>query len=130
MTTQRAKGPFAVKLAPLAMEPGAVTGRMSIDKTFEGDLTGTSVGQMLAFQTADKTSGGYVAIEQVTGTLHGRRGAFFLQHFATMDRGAPSMNIIVVPGSGTGELEGLKGKLTIEIAAGGAHSYVLDYELP
>jgi hypothetical protein len=130
MTTQRAKGPFRVTLIPLVMEPGSVLGRLSIGKTFEGELAGTSVGQMMAWQNPDKTSGGYVAIEQVTGTLGGKQGTFVLQHSATMDRGAPSMNIIVVPGSGTGGLQGLKGTLAIEIAPGGAHSYVLDYELP
>jgi hypothetical protein len=130
MTTQRAKGPFDVKLVPLAAEAGSVVGRMSIDKTFAGDLAGTSVGQMLAWQNPDRSSGGYVAIEQVTGALHGKQGTFVLQHAATMDRGAPSLKIIVVPGSGTGELQGLTGSLNIEIAKGGAHSYVFDYELP
>jgi hypothetical protein len=120
-----AKGPFTVKLVPL--EPGAGgIGRLSIDKVFEGDLRATSVGQMMAYQNADKTSGGYVALELVTGTLHGRKGSFMLQHSATMSAGAPDMRIIVIPGSGTGDLQGLAGNLAIEVAKDGQHGYVLE----
>jgi hypothetical protein len=72
---------------------------------------------------------GYVAIEEVTGTLHGKSGSFALQHSSTMDGGKYEMNIRVVPGSGSGELEGIAGALTI-IIAGGAHSYALEYTLP
>jgi Protein of unknown function (DUF3224) len=124
-----AKGPFTVKLVPL--EPGAGgIGRLTIDKAFQGDLEATSVGQMMAYQNADKTSGGYVAMELVTGTLHGRRGSFMLQHSATMSKGSPDMRIIVIPGSGTGELEGLAGNLAIEVAKDGQHGYVLESTLP
>ena len=123
--TSKAKGPFTVKLVPL--EPGAGgIGRLTIDKVFEGDLQATSVGQMMAYQNAGKTSGGYVAMELVTGTLHGRKGSFMLQHSATMNQGAPDMRIIVIPGSGTGELANLSGNLAIEVAKDGRHSYVLD----
>jgi hypothetical protein len=123
-----ATGPFEVKLAPLG-GPDAMPGRMSIDKQFHGDLEATSKGEMLMVGTPVKGSAGYVAIEQVTGTLHGKQGTFILQHNATMNRGAGELNIVVVPDSGTGELEGLSGKMNIVIAAGGAHSYELDYEI-
>ena len=102
--TQRAAGPFDVSIKPLEAynkTPGANLARMSIDKQFHGDLEGASQGEMLSSGSA-KDSGGYVAIERVTGTLHGRQGSFALQHNATMTRGAPYLNIIVVPGSGTG----------------------------
>ena len=85
---------------------------------------------MLAFSSEVKGSAGYVALEKVDGTLDGRKGTFVLQHNATMDRGAPMLNIIVVPDSGTGELTGLSGKMNIDIAAGGKHSYIFDYTLP
>jgi len=124
----RATGPFEVKLAPLTASD-ALPGRMSIDKQFHGDLEATSKGEMMMVGTAVKGSAGYVAIEQVTGTLHGKQGTFILQHNATMNRGAGELNIIVVPDSGTGELEGLSGKMNIAIAPGGAHSYELDYEI-
>ncbi|HET7584962.1 MAG TPA: DUF3224 domain-containing protein [Gemmatimonadaceae bacterium] len=129
--THHATGPFDVHLSPLEaynQDPGAGIGRMGLDKRYHGGLEATSTGEMLSAGSA-RSSGGYVAIERVTGTLDGRRGSFALQHNATMDAGTPELNIIVVPGSGTGELAGLSGRMTIDIAAGGAHSYELEYEL-
>jgi len=126
-----ASGPFDVKLNLLETynKDDATMGRRSIDKQFHGDMEATSQGEMLSVGSA-KDSGGYVAIERVTGTLQGRRGTFALQHNATMSSGVPSLNIIVVPGSGTGELAGLSGQMMINIAPGGAHSYAFDYTLP
>jgi len=126
---QHASGPFDVKLGklePYNVSESAGMARISIDKQFHGDLDASSQGEMLSCGSA-KDSGGYVAIERVTGTLHGRRGSFALQHKATMTRGVPALDIIVVPGSGTGELSGLRGSMNIVIAAGGAHSYAFDY---
>ena len=128
----RARGPFEVKLGPLSTynaTEGANLGRMSIDKQFRGDLEATSQGEMLTAGGAVKGSAGYVAIERVTGTLHGRQGSFALQHSGTMTRGAPRLIITVVPDSATGELVGLTGTMSIEIAAG-AHSYDFEYALP
>jgi hypothetical protein len=68
-------------------------------------------------------------MEKVAGTLHGRRGTFALQHSGTMTRGAPQLTITVVPDSGTAELAGLTGKLSITIADG-KHSYDFEYSLP
>ena len=127
----RASGTFEVKLSPQAMdEPaeGAPLGRMSIDKQFHGDLDASSKGQMLTAGTSVKGSAGYVAIERVTGTLHGRSGSFVLQHSGAMTRGVPQLTITVVPDSGTDELEGLAGRMTIEIADG-THSYGFEYTL-
>jgi hypothetical protein len=123
----RATGTFEVQLAP--QETAATIGRMSLDKQFHGDLEATSKGEMLAVQGGVQGSAGYVALEQVTGTLHGRTGTFYLQHMGTMDRGAPSLSITVVPDTGTGELTGLSGRMNIVIE-GGKHSYELDYTLP
>ena len=128
MTTQ-ARGTFEVKLNPLsAHHADAKLGRMSIDKQFHGDLEGTSQGEMLSAMTDVKGSAGYVAIERVSATLNGRRGTFMLQHNATMNRGEPFLNIIVVPDSGSGELAGLSGSMQIVIADG-RHSYEFDYAL-
>jgi hypothetical protein len=79
-----------------------------------------------AIGTAVEGSAGYVAIERVSGTLHGRSGIFVLQHSGTMTRGSPLRTITVVPDSGTGELVGLAGRMTI-IIAGGKHSYDFEY---
>ena len=129
--TARASGTFEVKLSPLAtadQAEGLPLGRMAIDKQFHGDLEATSNGEMLTAGTSVKGSAGYVAIERVTGTLHGRSGSFVLQHSGIMTRGAPQLTITVVPDSGTDELAGLAGRMTIEIDAG-KHSYGFEYTL-
>jgi Protein of unknown function (DUF3224) len=130
--TQHATGPFEVKLAPI--DPAFKTednslGRMSIDKQFHGDLEATSKGEMLTAGTSVKGSAGYVAMERVSGSLNGRTGTFILQHNATMNRGVPRLNVVVVPDSGTGQLTGLSGSMSIQIAAG-KHSYEFAYSLP
>lgn len=132
MKSARASGAFEVQLQP-AGEPdrgdGSTLGRMTLDKQFHGELEAVSNGQMLSAMTETKGSAGYVAIERVTGTLGGKRGSFVLQHNATMDRGTPNLNIIVVPDSGSGELVGLSGTMKINIE-GGKHSYEFEFALP
>jgi len=129
-TVANASGTFEVKLNPLEDKEGDPTiGRMSIDKQFNGDLEGTSKGQMLTAGTDVKGSAGYVAMERVTGTLRGRSGSFTLQHTATMNRGVPQLSITVVPDSGTGQLAGIMGKFDIKIDHG-KHSYEFEYALP
>ena len=130
--TQIAKGTFKVDLKPLASDPGpdgSQLGRNSIDKVFEGDLAGTSRGEMLFALTATQGSAGYVAIERVTGALHGREGSFVLQHSGSMNRGAQQLSITVVPDSGAGGLAGLAGEFRLRIE-GGTHFYELEYSLP
>lgn len=127
----QATGTFEVKLAPqplASVDGGPLMGRLSINKTFSGDLQGTSQGEMLSAGTAVKGSAGYVAMECVTGTLQGKSGSFVLQHSGTMNRGAPQLTISVVPDSGTDELTGLSGTLTIQITDG-KHLYAMDYKI-
>ena len=127
--TTRATGTFEVKLTPQDDGPDAPVGRMSLDKQFHGDLAGTSRGQMLMSSSPSVNgSAGYVAIEKVTATLNGHHGTFYLQHSGTMTRGVGELTITVIPDSGTDELAGLQGKMTI-IIAGGKHSYEFEYEL-
>jgi len=132
VVTAHASGTFEVKLMPQAPDDkteDANLGRITIEKQFHGDLEGTSKGQMLTAGTGAKgSSGGYVAIEKVSGTLHGRSGSFVLQHSGTMTRGVPRLMITVVPDSGTGQLAGLAGTMTIKIADG-KHSYEFEYTL-
>ena len=108
---------------------GNQLGRMTLEKTFQGELDATSQGEMLSAMTNIKGSAGYVAIEQVTGTLSGKQGTFVLQHFGIMQDGEDRLILEVIPGSGTGELTGLSGKMDIELK-GGQHYYTFDYELP
>jgi len=129
-TKHHASGPFDVKLTPQAPIEGADAGigHLLLDKQFHGDLEATSKGQMLALRTDIPSSAGYVAIERVSGTLQGRAGSFALQHSGTMNRGAASLVVNVVPDSGTGALEGLSGAMKIAVADG-KHSYELEYEI-
>ncbi len=127
----RASGTFEVKISPLTLNnptADASLGRLDIDKQFFGDLTATSRGEMLSAGTAVKGSAGYVAIERVNGTLQNRAGSFVLQHTGTMNRGAPKLEVGVVPDSGTDELTGLCGTMKI-IIEGGVHSYEFEYAL-
>jgi hypothetical protein len=127
-----ARGPFEVKMTPQpadAREPAAFLGRLNLDKTFHGDLEAMSVGQMLAARGDRPESAGYVAIERVTGTLAGKSGSFILQHSGHSSPAGQSLSITVIADSGTDGLRGLAGTMRIDIAPGGAHSYVLDYTL-
>jgi len=132
VTSHSATGPFDVKLAPETLSGVAEhsgLGRMSIAKQFHGALEASSTGEMLGWRTASG-SGGYVAMETVRGTLDGRAGTFLLQHSSTMTRGEPAQSITVVPDSGTDALAGLAGRMVVDIAPGGAHSYRFEYTLP
>jgi uncharacterized protein DUF3224 len=131
MRADRATGTFDVKLNPLAAynADDSSMGRMSIDKQFHGDLQATSKGEMLSSMDRNSGSGAYVAIERVTGLLGGREGSFVLHHTGTMNRGEAQLSVRVAPDSGTAQLAGLTGTMTIDIAAG-KHSYTFDYSLP
>ena len=127
-TTMTARGTFDVKVTQQPQDDSAAGpfGRLFLDKQFHGDLNATSKGQMLAAGTAVEGSGAYVAFELVTGTLNGKKGSFILQHKGTMRKGSYFMNVTVVPDSGTDELSGISGSMTI-IIEGGKHSYELEY---
>lgn len=158
MTSHHASGSFTVSMQPQPCPesaPGATLGRMLLDKHYQGDLQATAQGQMLSAMTATAGSAGYVAIEQVSGTLQGRSGSFVLQHSGLMsapraeparparrggsskvakphlleNRGERQLVITVVPDSGSGELAGLAGRMDIRITEG-QHFYELDYSLP
>lgn len=127
-----AKGTFTVEMKPQgeASTVDAVsTGRMLLSKRFEGDLAGSGQGEMLTALTPVKGSAGYVAIERVTGKLHGRSGSFVFQHSGLMNQGAQQLSISVVPGSATGELVGLLGNFRLRVEDG-KHSYEFEYTLP
>ncbi len=125
-----ANGLFSVQMTPL---PGDTTvegvgmGGRSLDKVYQGDLEATGVGQMLSV-LSPANSGVYVALERVTGRLAGREGSFVLAHRGVMTATSRDLTIIVAPGSGTGDLAGLEGSMSIDIADG-KHNYSLDYKL-
>ena len=130
MAKRRASGTFEVQLVPQTPSDAAEggVGRLTLAKTFRGDLEGESRGEMLAMSTTVAGSAGYVALERFRGTLGGRRGSFALQHNGTMDRGSPTLSVTVVPDSGSDELTGIAGTMGIVIDGGG-HSYDFEYTL-
>lgn len=123
-----ASGQFSVTLTALPSAPGGVA-QHRLEKRFSGDLAGTSTGVMLSAGDPAKGTAGYVAMEVVEATLAGRTGGFALQHDGTMDAGGQQLNVVIVPGSGTGALAGIRGHMTIRIA-GRDHHYTLSYALP
>lgn len=125
---KEATGHFEVQLAPIGSGDGPIGG-MAIEKTFHGGLQGTSVGQMLAFRSEVAGSAGYVAMERVTARLGDRHGSFTLQHSGLMDKGAPSLTVVVVPDSGTEALAGLTGTMAIVVTPE-RHDYSFRYSLP
>ncbi len=140
MTAAVASGRFTVRMQPLdpagpaagdavGTRADTTLGRLALDKRYDGDLAATGQGTMLTAMSSTPGSAAYVAIERVTGSLHGREGSFVLQHAGTMDRGAPTLAVSVVPDSGSGELAGLGGRLAITVSDG-VHHYRLDYSLP
>ena len=127
--TYHAHGTFTVEMQPLTPAPAEGLSRFSIVKQIHGDLEATSKGEMLSGGNPKQGEAGYVAMEVVTGTLNGKHGSFALQHSATMDRSGQKMTVIVVPGSGMGELKGIAGTFIIHIE-NEQHSYEFEYTLP
>ncbi|MFI5933323.1 DUF3224 domain-containing protein [Actinoplanes sp. NPDC051494] len=125
--TERATGTFTTTFEPLPSSDETL-GRMIVSKTIEGGLRGTGRAEMLSVGTPIDGSAGYVAIDRITGTLHGRSGSFVLQHYGLMDRGSGTLTVQVVPDSGTDELTGLTGTFSID-NTGGEHHYVFDYDV-
>ena len=128
----KATGTFKIDMKPLdgyaQGNKGIQMNRMSIDKSFDGDLSGASKGEMLSAMTPVKGSAGYVAIEQVDGDLNGKMGSFVLQHFGTMDHGSERLILEVLPDSGTSDLTGISGTMAITIEDG-KHFYDFDYSI-
>lgn len=122
-----ASGEFDVKIVPLSAKE-EMPMRLSIDKIFRGDLTGESKGQMMASGGAQEQSGAYVALETVTGSLQGKKGSFVLAHRGMMTPTSQSLSVLIVPGTGTGELAGIEGSVDIRIE-GKKHFYTIDYAI-
>jgi hypothetical protein len=125
--TQHARGTFEVTITP--DEPDGGIGRFRIEKTWTGDVDGTGRGLMLSAGDPAHHAAGYVALETVEGTVDGRHGAFAFQQLGIMRPGAQELTYLVVPGSGTRDLAGLEGTLTLDIAGDGTHTYDLTYTL-
>lgn len=126
---QHARGTFTVNVQPLTPAPAEGLSRFSINKQIRGDLEATSKGEMFSGGDPKLGAAGYVAIEVVNGILNGKHGSFALQHFGTIDKSGAKLQVMVVPGSGTGELKDISGTFNIKIE-NGQHFYDLEYTLP
>lgn len=125
----KAAGNFDITLTPTGHAPDASLGSLALDKTYHGGLEARAKGEMLSAGNPATGNAGYVAIERITGLLDGKSGSFALMQLGTMSAGqAPAMDVVIAPGSGTGALEGISGRMTIA-REGGVHSYVLEYAL-
>jgi Protein of unknown function (DUF3224) len=125
--TTRATGTFRAEFEPLPSDDETL-GRTRVLKTFDGDLVGSGRAEMLSVGTPVEGSAGYVAIDRITGVLHGRQGSFVVAHHGLMDRGDGILSVVVVPDSGTDELTGLRGELDIQIVDG-QHHYTFNYSI-
>ncbi len=128
----RVSGSFSIAMTPVATPQRSgrtALGRMLLEKVYTGELAATASGEMLSAVTDTQGAAAYVAIEAITGVLQGRQGSFVVQHAGTMADGRQKLSIVIVPHSGTGQLEGIGGTMAIRIEAG-QHFYDLDYSLP
>lgn len=124
-----ATGTVETEFIPLTADQaaGSILTRVAIEKRFCGSFEGTGSGEMLS-AVAGAGSSAYVAIERVSGSLHGRSGSFVLQHSGTVERGNVSYTIEVVPDTGTGELAGISGRMLVH-PVDGKQSYEFEYRL-
>ncbi|WP_233509971.1 DUF3224 domain-containing protein [Actinomadura craniellae] len=130
--SEKASGTFDIDVwdskDPYDDRDGVTLTPVQVEKTFKGDLVGTSVAHL---QTVTTPAGpvAYVGVERVEGTLNGRKGSFVLRHQAADGPEGPWLTWVIVPTSGTGELAGIRGEGQIQVGPDGAHSFTLDYDL-
>ncbi|MEZ6092772.1 MAG: DUF3224 domain-containing protein [Pirellulaceae bacterium] len=121
------QGEFDVNIVPVEGDDPTM-GQMKLDKQYHGALDAKGVGTMLTGMTAVQGSAAYVAIERVDGTLEGKKGTFLIHHRGIMTRGEPTLEVLIVPDSGTEELSGITGSMTIDIR-NDKHFYELNYRI-
>jgi hypothetical protein len=126
--SHHAKGSFTVKITPQESAPDASVAHMLLYKEFNGDLEAIAHGEMMAASEPLTGAGVYVALDRVTGTLHGKSGSFLMAHRGIRNADGQELSIVIVPGSGTGQLTGITGTVGIEIV-GKEHLYSVEYDL-
>ncbi|RMI29916.1 DUF3224 domain-containing protein [Nocardia stercoris] len=129
-TTNRATGTITVhKYEPEAYEQpaaGPVLSKIHVEESFSGDIAGDGVVEFLQSSTADGGAS-FVGIERVTGSVAGRAGTFLLQDNGTVANGIVAGEWFVIPGSGTGDLTGLRGTGGFTAKLGAGADVWLDY---
>ncbi len=120
-----ANGTFEVNMDPQE-DAGFPAGRMLITKTYTGDMSGSGIGQMLSKRT-EGGAAAYSAVEEFTGTLEGRTGGFTLIHTGYMSKDSQSLEVTILEGPGTDELQDNSGSM--RIIQGDGHKYELTYDV-
>jgi hypothetical protein len=131
----RATGTFEVaNFTPAPVPPGDVktavpVGVATMTKTFTGEISGRSSTLFTAAYDQATGVGTYVAMESFEGSIAGLVGAFNFAHSATTlgDRSEAEF-LVIVPGSGTGDLTGITGTGGLSVDADGTHTLWLNYE--
>lgn len=121
-----ATGNFEIIMTPQTDEE-TPAGRFTLDKTYQGDMVGKGLGQMIS-KRVENGAAIYFAIEEFTGSVNGKKGAFTLAHKGSMNADSQSLEIDILEGSGSDELGSITGTLSIQ-QMDGVHSYELRYEL-
>ena len=128
---ERATGQFAItsweQETYEETDEGLTLTRATVRKTLQGDFAGESRAEVLL--AGDRTGGlAYTALERVVGSIGGRAGSFLLLHGAASEDSATGAPGQIVPGSGTGDLRGLRGTVLVRHDERGA-TFTLDYDL-
>ncbi len=131
--SEHAAGTFEIGVweeSPYDEQAGTKLTHTHVTKTFSGEIQGTSTAELLMVYGAVQGSAAYAGFERITASVNGRSGSFVLHHTATSDAsyGPPTATWSVVPDSGTGELEGLRGEANISRDSDGGHAFTLDYD--
>lgn len=107
---------------------GVELSRVHVSRTFTGDLDGESTAELMIAKS--EAGGGYVGHDRISGVLGGMGGSFVFQHTGLMGPDGVTNTGTIVPGTGTGELEGITGDGTMLADEDGNHTLTLEYELP
>jgi Protein of unknown function (DUF3224) len=113
---------------PYGEAGGGELSRVHISRRFSGDLEGSSTAEILIAKA--EGGGGYVGHDRISGTLGGKSGSFVFQHGGILSPEGVSNTGTIVPGTGTGELEGISGEGTMLADEEGNHTLTLEYALP
>ncbi len=128
----KAKGKFEVRSwdeAPYVELAGRCKlTKASVKQRFSGDIEGDGSVEWLMFYREDGTAS-FVGLQQVVGTLGGRSGSFVLETRGEYDGNEARATWSVIGGSGTGALNGLRGKGTYVAGHGSTAEIMLDYEI-
>jgi hypothetical protein len=129
--TTRATGTFAIESwepTPYDEAEGAALTRTRVTKTFRGEIEGTSTAELL-MAAAGEGAMAYVGFERIAVSVHGHAGTFVLHHNAIASAQGQSATWTVLPHSGTGALQTLRGEARIVNEPDGGHTFILDYEI-